>query len=68
MWINGTGSFPVPADALYMAGAGGQYTIIIPSHGLVVARLGKYRGARAGRQALNRALELLMEAIPRLDG
>jgi CubicO group peptidase (beta-lactamase class C family) len=29
-WINGEGSFPVPRDAYYMAGAGGQFTIIIP--------------------------------------
>ncbi len=62
-WINGTGSFPIPEDAYYMAGAGGQNTIIIPSHGLVVARLGKYKGSRAGGQALDRALELLMEAV-----
>jgi len=67
-WINGTGSFPIPREAQYMAGAGGQYTIIIPSHGLVVVRLGKYRGSRAGRRALNHALELLMEAVPRLEG
>lgn len=63
-WVNGTGSFPVPHDATYFAGAGGQYTIMIPSHDLVVVRLGKYKGSRPGRQALNRALELLMEAVP----
>ncbi len=67
MWLNGTGSFPVPTDAFYMAGAGGQYTIVVPSHGLVVARLGKYKGSAAGRRALNRALELLMEAVPSPD-
>lgn len=63
-WLNTKGTFPVPEDAFYMAGAGGQYTIIIPSRGLVVARLGKYRAARAGRRALERALEVLMEAVP----
>lgn len=68
MWINGTASFPVPKDAFYMAGAGGQYTIMIPSHGLVVARLGKYKGSRVGSQALRNALELIMEAVPALEG
>ena len=63
-WINGTETFPIPRDAYYMSGAGGQNTIIIPSHDLVVVRQGHYRGARAGGQALRRALALLMEAIP----
>jgi CubicO group peptidase (beta-lactamase class C family) len=39
-WINGDGAFPVPREAFYMAGAGGQTTLIIPSHDLVVVRLG----------------------------
>ncbi len=66
LWVNGTGSFPVPRDATMMLGAGGQHTIMIPSHGLVVVRLGKYAGSRAGGRALDRALELLMEAVPPL--
>jgi CubicO group peptidase (beta-lactamase class C family) len=65
-WINGTGSYPVPRDATYFAGAGGQSTILIPSHGLVVVRLGKYKGSGEGGRALRRGLELLMEAIPPL--
>lgn len=63
-WVNGTGSFPVPKEATYFAGAGGQYAIMIPSHHLVVVRLGKYRGARAGGRALDRGLALLMQAVP----
>lgn len=63
-WINGTGSFPVPETAFYMAGAGGQTTLIIPSHDLVVVRLGHYSGAGPGGQALRNALALLMEAVP----
>ena len=47
-----------------MAGAGGQNTIVIPSHEMVVARLGHYSGSGPGRQALRRALELLLEAVP----
>jgi CubicO group peptidase (beta-lactamase class C family) len=63
-WVNRDGSFPVPEDAYRMAGAGGQTALIIPSHDLVVVRLGHYRGASEGGQALRRALELLMEAVP----
>jgi len=29
-WLNGDGQYPVPRDAYYMAGAGGQTTLIIP--------------------------------------
>jgi ABC-type oligopeptide transport system ATPase subunit len=63
-WLNGAGQLPVPRDAYYMAGAGGQTTLIIPSHDLVVARLGHYRGASAGAYSFQRALALLMEAVP----
>jgi CubicO group peptidase (beta-lactamase class C family) len=64
-WINGTEAFPIPKEAYSMQGAGGQYTLIIPSHGLVVVRLGHYKGAEAGEAALSKALALLMEAVPR---
>ena len=63
-WINGTGTFPVPREAYYMSGAGGQTTLIVPSHDLVVVRQGHYRGSRAGGRALRNALALLMEAVP----
>ena len=63
-WINGTRQMPIPEDAYSMQGAGGQFTIIIPSHDLVVVRLGRYAGERPGRDALNRALAQLMEAVP----
>ena len=63
-WVNGDGSDPVPGDAYSMRGAGGQSTTIIPSHDLVVVRLGHYRGARLGAGGLRRALTLLMEAVP----
>jgi CubicO group peptidase (beta-lactamase class C family) len=63
-WINGESTFPVPKEAYYMSGAGGQTTLIIPSHDLVVVRLGHYRGANAGGASFRKALGLLMEAVP----
>jgi CubicO group peptidase (beta-lactamase class C family) len=63
-WLNRTRIWPVPEDAYYMAGAGGQYTIIVPTHDLVVVRLGHYKGAGYGARALHRALALLMQAVP----
>jgi CubicO group peptidase (beta-lactamase class C family) len=63
-WINGDGRYPVPKAAYYMSGAGGQTTLIVPSHDLVVVRLGHYKGAGPGGQAFRRALQLLMEAVP----
>ncbi|HCR54493.1 MAG TPA: serine hydrolase [Cytophagales bacterium] len=63
-WINGDGGRPIPKNAYMMLGAGGQSTTIIPSHDLVVVRLGHYTGARAGGDALDKAYALLMEAVP----
>ena len=63
-WLNGTGAFPVPREAYFMAGAGGQTTLIIPSHDLVVVRMGHYKGAGPGAASFNKALALLMEAVP----
>ncbi|HTO83945.1 MAG TPA: serine hydrolase [Methylomirabilota bacterium] len=63
-WLNRTHVWPVPEDAFFMAGSGGQYTLIIPTHDLVVVRLGHYKGERAGEAALWRSLQLLMQAVP----
>ena len=64
-WLNGAGQLPVPRDAYYMSGAGGQTTLIVPSHDLVVVRMGHYRGDAYGAAAFRRALALLMEAVPK---
>jgi len=63
-WVNGDGAQPLPRDAYSMQGAGGQYAYIVPSHDLVIVRLGKYKGASEGSQALGRAMTMLMEAVP----
>ena len=66
-WINEDHRDPIPNDAYSMRGAGGQSTIIIPSHDLVVVRLGHYKGAGPGNEGLKNALALLMEAVPESD-
>ncbi len=47
-WVNGEGQWNLPRDAYFMSGAGGQHTFVVPSHDLVVVRMGHQRG-RAGR-------------------
>jgi CubicO group peptidase (beta-lactamase class C family) len=47
-WINGNGGLPVPKDTYFMAGAGGQYTLILPSRDLVVVRMGHFKGEEIG--------------------
>jgi len=65
-WINGDGGFAIPKDAYMMLGAGGQYVTIIPSHDLVIVRLGHFKGSEKGddEKSLNKAYSLLMEAVP----
>jgi CubicO group peptidase (beta-lactamase class C family) len=63
-WINGDGSWPIPKESYFMAGAGGQYTFIIPSHDLVVVKLGHYRGNEQSDRDLKEALRLLIKAVP----
>ncbi|MCY4265500.1 MAG: serine hydrolase [Gammaproteobacteria bacterium] len=47
-----------------MRGAGGQSTTIIPSHEMVIVRIGKYTGASAGSQALTEMIPMLLKAVP----
>jgi CubicO group peptidase (beta-lactamase class C family) len=63
-WINGDGTFPVSKDVYYMNGAGGQRTVIIPSHDLVVVRLGHFKGEALAMKGLRNTLALLTEAVP----
>lgn len=65
-WINGDGGFPIPKDAYMMLGAGGQSVTIIPSHDLVIVRLGHFKGSVNGdaQKSLNKAYSLLIKAVP----
>jgi CubicO group peptidase (beta-lactamase class C family) len=63
-WINGQATFPVPREAYYMSGAGGQTTLIVPSHDLVIVRQGHYKGSSRANEGFRKALTLLMAAVP----
>lgn len=67
-WLNGVGSWNLPADTYLAAGAGGQNTWIVPSHNLVIVRMGHMRGAGAARRGTNQALSLVMKAIAATTG
>jgi hypothetical protein len=41
----------------------GQSAWIVPSHGLVIVRIGKYRGAQQADDALERGMKTLMSAV-----
>ena len=66
-WLNrgpAATRMPIPEDAYFMAGAGGQKTIIVPSHDLVVVRIGHFSGAAKAETSLSRMLAALMELVP----
>ena len=63
-WVdNEVGADGLP-PSFSMRGAGGQSTTIIPSHDLVVVRIGKYTGASAGGAALEEMVPMLLDAVP----
>ena len=62
-WINSTGQWNLPRNTYFMAGAGGQWTFVVPSHDLVVVRMGHFKGAGAAQRALNAAFEALLGAL-----
>lgn len=62
-WVNGDGAFPLPTNAFSAQGAGGQSAWIDPVHGLVIVRIGKYRGAPAGYAALAKGVATLVKAV-----
>jgi CubicO group peptidase (beta-lactamase class C family) len=63
-WVNGDDAWSLPQDAYYAAGSGGQNTFIVPSHDLVIVRMGHHAGGRASREAVRAAQKELMAAIP----
>lgn len=66
VWVNAGGAWPnLPRDAFAFRGAGGQDTYIIPSKDMVIVRMGHFPGSRIGLRDLQRAQQLLMEAVQR---
>jgi CubicO group peptidase (beta-lactamase class C family) len=59
-WMGGS---KLPKGSYVMSGQGGQHVYIIPSHNLVVVRLGHQKGDRAIGAHLDNALKLILEAI-----
>jgi len=63
-WVNGKGDYALPEEAYYMAGAGGQTTFVVPSHDLVIVRMGHFRGeGEEMNRGLNEALRGILEAV-----
>ena len=63
-WLVPDSRTDLPQDAYSTAGARGQFTIVVPSHDLVVVRMGHFKGATPGGASFRKSLALLMEAIP----
>ena len=66
--MNGTGAFALPKDAYYAAGGGGQHTFVVPSHDLVIVRMGHFHGdGPTMRAELNEALAGILSAVEPTD-
>jgi CubicO group peptidase (beta-lactamase class C family) len=66
-WLNRINTWNLPPETYFAAGAGGQNTWIVPSHDLVIVRMGHMRGQGPARRATNTALGLVMEAAGGLN-
>ena len=62
-WVNGIGNWNLPRDAYFASGAGGQHTFVVPSHDLVIVRMGHQRGAPVGSKLLNQSLSAIVAAV-----
>jgi CubicO group peptidase (beta-lactamase class C family) len=62
-WLNRVGNWNLPPETYLAAGAGGQNTWIVPTHDLVIVRMGHMRGQGAARRATNTALGLVIQAV-----
>jgi len=65
VWVNADSSWSLPRSAFAFRGAGEQDVFVVPSHDMVIVRLGHFPGARWGAEDVQRANALLMAAIAR---
>jgi CubicO group peptidase (beta-lactamase class C family) len=63
-WLDGADYGLQPSAIYSMRGAGGQMTVIIPSRDMVIVRLGHYAGEPAWDQVEQKAIRLLLDAVP----
>jgi CubicO group peptidase (beta-lactamase class C family) len=63
-WVNGNNAWNLPRDAYLASGSGGQHTFIVPSHDLVIVRMGHHAGGRASREAVRAAQKEILAAVP----
>jgi CubicO group peptidase (beta-lactamase class C family) len=66
-WLSGADYGLEPGEVYGMRGAGGQVVDIIPSKGLVIARLGHYAGSPVWGDARREGMMILMEAVPDVE-
>lgn len=63
-WLNAGNRFPsIPTDAYWAAGARGQFTMVIPSRNIVIARLGHSLDADSFHRYMERVVHDVVEAI-----
>ncbi|HEV3062624.1 MAG TPA: serine hydrolase [Vicinamibacterales bacterium] len=66
-WLNRGGAWKgVPADAFMASGHMGQYTMIIPSRGMVIVRMGP--SPRASESHFSELVARILEGVPRPPG
>lgn len=65
VWVNGAATWDLPRDAFNAAGAGGQHTFVVPSHDLVIVRMGHRRGGETYAENLKHAQRLIIDAVER---
>ena len=63
-WLTGANYGLEPGAVYGMRGAGGQVVDIVPSKGLVLARLGHYAGSPVWVEAYPEGMRLLLDAVP----